>query len=192
MRAMRHWSSRLSGEALESLFLEIFKTQMDKAQRYLVRNQVDSALSRRLDKITPWGLLICDFNVVQNQQLWRSDRGIEICLEIGSPYIYSTVQEQTKSPSSACYCTSSAQDGLISCCSKASSSLLNMLSTALLHLIVILFTDLLSLFSRDLLFLMIHICSSTVCSVLWKQPCSGVYALFVSARHKTRPPGTSW
>lgn len=110
------------------------------------------------------------------------------------------MQEQPVSPSSACYCTNSVSGRLVSCYSKASSSLVNILTATHLYLIFILVTNLLSWFARDLLFLMIRICSSTVCSLLWKQLClrsgawagQSTYTLSVSARHKTRSPGTSW
>lgn len=50
MRAGKHSSRRLPKEVVESLFLEIFKIHLAKAQRSMstLRDQ-----SRRLDKITP-------------------------------------------------------------------------------------------------------------------------------------------
>lgn len=49
MRAVKHWNRRLPEEVVESLFLEIFKTQLDKAQRSMLALK---DWSSRLDKIT--------------------------------------------------------------------------------------------------------------------------------------------
>lgn len=50
MRAVKHWNRRLPEEVVESLFLEIFKTQLDKAQRSMLALR---DWSSRLDKISP-------------------------------------------------------------------------------------------------------------------------------------------
>lgn len=49
MRAVKHWNRSLPKEVVESLFLEIFKVHLAKAQRSMLTLR---DWSRRLDKIT--------------------------------------------------------------------------------------------------------------------------------------------
>lgn len=53
MRVLKHWNRGLPEVVVESLFLEIFKIQLAKAQRSMLTLR---DWSRRLDKITAWCL----------------------------------------------------------------------------------------------------------------------------------------
>lgn len=51
MRIIKHWV-RVPGEVVISTFSEVFKTQLDEVLSNLSAFRVDSALSRRLDRMT--------------------------------------------------------------------------------------------------------------------------------------------
>lgn len=54
MRITKHWN-RLPGETVESLSLEIFKTQLGKVPRHLARNQCWLCFEQEIEQNNAWG-----------------------------------------------------------------------------------------------------------------------------------------